>query len=317
MEKRPLLEKSPTGIKIIVLLLLVFSSIIFVFLVGLLIAVPIFGGDIFDKLSMVSNPSTVEMINFSKYLQLVSQLGFFIVPSLIFAFLVNKKISQYLKINVNISGFTLVLTIALTFLGMPFINWLAELNSGLQLPESMKSIEEWMKTTEENAKVLVEKFLEVETIGGLLINIFIIAIIPAIGEEFLFRGVLQRLFHDWSKNIHIAVFVTGFLFSFIHFQFYGFLPRMLLGVIFGYLFAWSGSLWIPIAAHFVNNAFAVIAFYLLNKGLIEMDIDKVGTEGSNVSIALTGLIFVIAILFAIYKWENKRKTIKNHNSLQR
>lgn len=317
MEKRPLLEKSPTGIKIIVLLLLVFSSIIFVFLVGLLIAVPIFGGDIFDKLSMVSNPSTVEMINFSKYLQLVSQLGFFIVPSLIFAFLVNKKISQYLKINVNISGFTLVLTIALTFLGMPFINWLAELNSGLQLPESMKSIEEWMKTTEENAKVLVEKFLEVETIGGLLINIFIIAIIPAIGEEFLFRGVLQRLFHDWSKNIHIAVFVTGFLFSFIHFQFYGFLPRMLLGVIFGYLFAWSGSLWIPIAAHFVTNAFAVIAFYLLNKGLIEMDIDKVGTEGSNVSIALTGLIFVIAILFAIYKWENKRKTIKNHNSLQR
>lgn len=317
MEKRPLLEKSPTGIKIIILLLLVFSSIIFIFLLGLLIAVPIFGGDIFDKLSMVSNPSTAEMISFSKYLQLVSQLGFFIVPSLIFAFLVNKKISQYLKLNVNISAFTLVLTVALIFFGMPFINWLAELNSGLQLPGSMKSIEEWMKTTEENAKVLVEKFLEVETIGGLLINIFIIAIIPAIGEEFLFRGVLQRLFHDWSKNIHVAVFVTGFLFSFIHFQFYGFLPRMLLGVIFGYLFAWSGSLWLPIAAHFVNNAFAVIAYYLYKQGVIEMEIDKVGTEGSNVSIALTGLIFVGAILFAIYKWENKRKTIKNHNSPQR
>lgn len=313
MEKRPLLEKSPTGIKIIILLLLVLSSIIFVFLLGLLIAVPIFGGDILDKLSMVSNPSTAEMISLSKYLQLVSQLGFFIVPSLIFAFLVNRKVSQYLKIDVNISLFTLVLTMALIFLGMPFINWLAELNAGIQLPGSMKSIEEWMKTTEENAKVLVEKFLAVETLGGLFVNIFLIAIIPAIGEEFLFRGVLQRLFHDWSKNIHIAVFVTGFLFSFIHFQFYGFLPRMLLGVIFGYLFAWSGSLWIPIAAHFVNNAFAVIAFYLFNKGVIEMEIDKVGTQNSNISIALTGLVFMVAILFAIYKWENKRKAIKNHS----
>jgi len=86
----------------------------------------------------------------------------------------------------------------------------------------------------------------------------VISIIPAIGEELVFRGIVQNeLLRIWNKK-HFAVWVTGFIFSFIHFQFFGFIPRMLLGVLFGYCYLWTKSLWVPIAMHFLNNALTLL-----------------------------------------------------------
>ena len=88
------------------------------------------------------------------------------------------------------------------------------------------------------------------------------AILPAIGEELLFRGVFQRLLTEWTRNIHWGIILAALLFSFFHFEFYGFLPRFLLGVFFGYLFVWTSSIWVPILAHFTNNFIIVVySFY--------------------------------------------------------
>src|SRR5690606_2422366 len=116
----------------------------------------------------------------------------------------------------------------------------------------------WMKVQELQMEKITEKILQVTSFSGLLLNLLVIAIIPAIGEELLFRGCLQPVFHRWTKNIHIAIWITAIIFSAIHVQFYGFIPRMLMGAVFGYMLYWGRSIWLPIIAHFINNATAVI-----------------------------------------------------------
>jgi len=96
----------------------------------------------------------------------------------------------------------------------------------------------------------------------MILNLFIIAILPAVGEEFFFRGVLQKILIRLFKSVHVAIWVTAFIFSAIHFQFFGFVPRFILGLIFGYLFFWSGTLWLPVISHFINNAVPVIMSYI-------------------------------------------------------
>jgi hypothetical protein len=148
------------------------------------------------------------------------------------------------------------------FFSIPIINHLVEINQNLSFPESLKSIEQWMSQKEENANQIMVEFLKADNISALLLNLFMIAVLPAVGEELLFRGVLQRLIGKWLKNKHVGIFLAAVLFSAMHLQFYGFLPRLALGILFGYLFLWSGTLWLPIMAHFINNATAVIAFYV-------------------------------------------------------
>jgi membrane protease YdiL (CAAX protease family) len=151
-----------------------------------------------------------------------------------------------------------VLAILVMLCAMPGINLLADLNSHIRLPESLGFIEQILKEQEEAAAALTERFLQADTIGVLLLNIGLMALLPALAEEVSFRGTMQQLF----GNKHLAVWVTAFIFSAIHLQFYGFIPRMLMGVMFGYLFIWTGSLWIPITMHFVNNGCAVLVYYL-------------------------------------------------------
>lgn len=117
--------------------------------------------------------------------------------------------------------------------------------------------------------------LKADHLGGLLFNLLIIALIPAVGEELTFRGVLQQGLSR-RMNPHVAIILAAAIFSFIHFQFYGFLPRMFLGILLGYMFYVSGSLWTSILMHFVNNGTAVVLYYLNDKGIINVDVDHFG-----------------------------------------
>jgi hypothetical protein len=134
-----------------------------------------------------------------------------------------------------------------------------------------------------------------------------IAILPAFAEEILFRGVLANLFKDWTKNVHVAVFLSSFIFAAIHMQFYGFLPRFLLGMALGYLFFWSGSLWLPVAAHFTNNFLSVIVEFLFRKGITSTNADNFGTNNAAWLTAIS-IVGVTALLYYIYKLTNKQKT---------
>jgi membrane protease YdiL (CAAX protease family) len=134
-----------------------------------------------------------------------------------------------------------------------------------------------MQSSEVQIAEITEKMLNVSTLGALLFNVFLVAVVPALGEELFFRGTIQRLLSDW-KGALFAIWITAFVFSAIHMQFYGFLPRMLLGAFLGYLLLWSGSLWLPIIAHFVNNSVAVVFYYLKFNGVKVIDVETIGTD---------------------------------------
>jgi membrane protease YdiL (CAAX protease family) len=108
---------------------------------------------------------------------------------------------------------------------------------------------------------------------------------------------VQKLFQNWSKNVHVGIWVAAILFSAMHMQFYGFLPRMVLGAGLGYMLAWSGSIWLSIIGHFINNAGAVIFIYLFQQGYTSIDPDKIGTESDFTSVSLSVLITVLLLIF--------------------
>jgi len=157
-----------------------------------------------------------------------------------------------------------------------------------------------MEASEQKAMELTEAFLVMNSIGDLLINLFLIGLIPAIGEELLFRGVLQQLFTKWTGKVHLAIFISAFLFSAIHLQFFSFLPRFVLGIVLGYMFYWSKNLWLPILAHFTNNTLAIIFTYHFVADKIQIDFLNEETS-VNISAALISLLAVALLMFLLYK----------------
>jgi membrane protease YdiL (CAAX protease family) len=116
----------------------------------------------------------------------------------------------------------------------------------------------------------------------------------------LFRGLLQRLIREWLGNVHVAVFISAFLFSALHMQFFGFLPRMMLGIMFGYLFVWTGSLWVPVFAHFVNNGSAVVVSYLGQRGVPGGNYEEFGATNNTLLIVLSG-VAMAGLLYFIFR----------------
>ena len=159
---------------------------------------------------------------------------------------------------------------------LPMISLLTEWNKGMELPSFLASMEEMMRQMEESAKEVTDQFLNTSSVGMMFVNLFVIALLPAVGEEMMFRGWLQRVLGK-SVNYHTAIWVSAFVFSAIHFQFYGFIPRMLIGAALGYLYCYTGSLWASIVAHFTNNAVAVISAFLVYNGYISINPDLIGT----------------------------------------
>jgi len=242
--------------------------------------------------SILSNFNNPETILYLKISQIFQAIGLFISPPLIAAYLFNKSDSNYLQLKstkfifILIAGFLMVSS-------LPIINWLAEMNQNISFPESLENIEEWIRNNEEHAANITKHFLKANSIGVLALNLFVMALIPAIGEELLFRGVLQKLFSKITNNIHLGIWITAFVFSAIHMQFLTFLPRFFMGALFGYMLVWSGSIWLPITAHFINNGMAVIMNYLVQNKSIDSEIENIGSNNN------TYLLFSIIILGSI------------------
>ncbi len=252
--------------------------------------------------------STENIASF-KILTALQHILLFIIPPIVAAFLYSSNIKEYLFIN-NTKLIYVGLTILIIVFAIPVINFTGILNAKLSLPESLSGLEKLMKEMEETAKVMTEKILNVSSIGGLMVNIFVIALLPAIGEELIFRGILLRLFKEWFKNMHVAIIVSAFAFSFIHFQFYGFIPRMLLGIVFGYLLYWSGSILLPMLAHFINNAFAVTAYYFMKDTEMLEKTESFGAEPSTYIFVFISLGFLILFFYFFRKEANNRFLLK-------
>jgi len=272
-----------------------------VFVLALIFAFAIFPLSIENLTSGLTNMGA-ENINMLKYLQLVQGVGLFIVPSILLAYIYSSEPGKWLSTKRKFSIQISLITLALMVIAIPAINVLAEWNAQMKLPEVFKALENSMKLAEERAAELTKLFLLTDSVGGLLFNLLLIAVIPAIGEEFFFRGVLQKHLTDITKNIHWGVIITALVFSAFHMQFYGFLPRFLLGLLFGYMLIWSGSMWLPVLAHFVNNGVAVIAYFFLSKN---GQIDKIEEIGANANTWFIGLAAAIGVVFLLVMLKKK------------
>ena len=276
--------------------------------VSLLIAIPFFGLSSMLDIPQIGDLSNPESIAVLKYFQTVQAIGLFIVPPLVLGYLFHGNTLHYLYLDKPFTSSTFLLVIVLMFAMAPFINFLGVWNSNMHLPEWMGGIERWMRNTEDDAARLTEAFLDVKTLPGLAFNIFMIAFLPAVGEELLFRGVIQKIFTRMTSNTHWGIWISAILFSAMHLQFYGFVPRVLLGALFGYLLVWSGSMWLPVLGHFLNNALAVIAMFFVNNGMINPDVEAFGSTSDSYYAAIISLAVVLILLWTI-KRQNMGKEI--------
>lgn len=263
--------------RIIFVLMLLITGLILALVIGLLLAIPLYHVNLLTDMSFLANFNNPVAVSLMKFLQIVQSIGLFIVPPLLAGYLFEKNALSYLGLNKISGGWIFVMIILLMVFSIPFISWVVSLNESMKLPSFLQGVEHWMKDSEEQASQLTVAFLDVRTVSGFFMNLLVMAIIPAVGEELLFRGLLQKLFSAWFRNIHVAILFTALVFGIIHMQFYGLLPRMLLGVIFGYLFYWTGSLWAPVFAHFLNNATVVVVSFLSNLNIIKEQYDDFGS----------------------------------------
>lgn len=192
---------------------------------------------------------------------------------IIFSYFIVKEPDEYLKTNFHFSWLLIILVFATMMLSNPMIELLGNINAKMVLPKSLQGIQDWMRKSEDDTKKLSDMMMEMHTFWGMIFNLLFIGLLTAIVEEILFRGCLQTIFVKWMKNKHVAIWITAILFSAFHMEFFGFLPRVMLGVLFGYFVAWSGSIWPAIWGHFVNNGTAVVITYLYQHKLINTNPD--------------------------------------------
>lgn len=193
-----------------------------------------------------------------KVIQILSSIGTFILPAIFLAVTERKKVTQFYGFA-KPKIFLLAIVVAIMITSMPFMEWSAVWNQKMILPNFLKGLERWMKEKEDAAMQMTIALITVRNHWDFVVNLIMIAVLPAIGEELFFRAGLQGSLKKMFGNPHLAIWIAAIIFSAIHMQFYGFLPRMLLGAGFGYLYYYSGSIWYAMLAHFINNAYAVCA----------------------------------------------------------
>ena len=234
----------------------------------------------------------IKLLRISVILQ---NLFVFAMPAIITVLVFTKNPVKYLSLSKTPSLKAISGAILIFFVATPALNYIVNWNESIAFPESMKAIEHWLRESENTAKAVTDSLMSIDTIPGLILTILIIGIMTGFCEELFFRGTLQRIIISGSKNIHPAIWITAFIFSLLHFQFFGFFPRLLLGAFFGYLIWWSGSLWVPIIAHALNNSGVVITQYLIRNNQLSVNPDKIGVsfdEYTVISIILTVVIIV-------------------------
>lgn len=272
------------------------------------------GVGIDDLLEILRNPTAYpEQRTMYIMLRGMASIGGFIIAPLIFYYTLIKGnlIKDFIDFPPNILTIlliTFVLVFSFMVANTVFIDW----NASIKLPEFLGGFEQWAEELEDSMKILTDYLTEFDSTGYFILTIFVIAVIPGVGEELLFRGFLQNILRRIFKNDHIAIWIAAILFSAIHFQFYGFIPRMLLGALFGYLYLWTGNLLVPIVAHFVNNCVSLVALYIYQKGLTDIDVESTEALPTKYVLIFSAL-FVVALLF----FKNFLAKINTHERLDR
>ena len=225
-------------------------------------------------------------------------VGLIIFPLLHLLTIERKKLEPFFPAQAN----TPLILLLVIFLGLTFmisISPLVEWNMTVRFPEFLKDFEIWARDAEDRTAKLTEVMTSFGSVTDLMIGLIVIALLPAIGEELVLRGLFQNELYRGMGNIHIAIWLSAIIFSTIHFQFYGFVPRLLLGALFGYLYYWSGNLLVPMFAHFFNNAFGVTMIYLYNQKITTLDVED--NTAAPVQYVVLNMALTVGLLYYIWK----------------
>ena len=268
-----------------------------IFILAALLILGLIIGSVIGVIYPLVSGQDVMSLNSLRFMQISSQIFTFVLPPIIYAMLIKENPKESLGIK-NVSYHWFIIGFVMMYAILPLNNVFAEWNAGLKLPESMSRIEELIKEMYESSAVVLEKLVNVNTFGGFVINLIMIAGLAALGEELLFRSIIQTSLIKTCKNAHVGIIIASAIFSFIHFDFYAFIPRLVLGMLLGYMFYYSRSIWVSMFMHFVNNATAVVIYYLNNIGVTNVDVETFGQTQLLpllISIALMAVLFWLAI----------------------
>lgn len=282
----PLIKKTTFGSRLLIFLLLLIFGLVFSSVLGILISMMRGGG-----LMSITNMQITQVCN-----QVIGLL----LPPLLYVMLVYEKPFNYLGCN-ELPKWSLLGIVAM-FTVLPFNAWVAKWNENIVFPESMAAWESKLKalhgTYETTSDLLMNG-------SNLVIGIVIFGLLAAISEEFLFRSVIQKALVKLFKNAHIGIIVTALVFSAFHTDFYGFFPRFILGLMLGYMFWMSGSIWASIIMHFTNNATIVMLYFLNKKEVINIDVESVGST-NNAFFIILSLVVTVAIFIVCNRLKEAR-----------
>ncbi len=287
----PIIKKTSRGSRSLIFILLLIFGLVFSGVIGFFF-------------TMLNNDAPSSVTNL-QIVQICNQILGFMLPPVLYAVLVKEKPFHYLGFK-KLQPWSL-LGIAAMFTVIPFIATVTEWNDSIVFPQSMKALEEYLRMLNESAVVISEKMM---LEGSLFINILIFGAFAAIGEELLFRSVIQESLVKLSKNPHLSIIATALLFSAIHLDFFGLIPRFVLGLMLGYMFWLSGSILPSMLMHFTNNVTIVVLYFLNNKEIIDIDVENFGHTDS-VLVILISLITTAAIFVICNRFKNKTIVISN------
>ena len=289
--KFPLIKNATLGTKLLTFALLLIFGLLFSSVLGVFV-VMINGGAVTD-------------INNLQIAQVLSQIVGFLLPAAVYAILVHEKPLNYLGFK-DIPTWSLFGIVAM-FTIIPFLGTVNDWNNGIVFPESMRAIEEQLRSIQTKSDEIVKIFISQ---GTLFSSLLIVAALAAVSEELLFRSVIQKALIKLFRNAHVAIIVTAFLFSAFHMDFFGFFPRFILGLMLGYMFWMSGSIFPSMLMHFVNNATIVILYYLNTRGFSNIDVEHFGST-DNVLVIILSLITTVAIFIICWRLKNKTEQLTN------
>lgn len=264
---------------------------------------------------MVASVETKLLIKQSMLAMLTIQDIFaFILPAVVAMALFYLRPLHVMGLDRMPSLKALAVVVVFYLVSLPAMNWLVDFNGSMVLPSWMSGVEEAMRQAEDMAADATKQILDINTIPQLLFCLFVVGLMAGLSEEMLFRGAMQRTMQDSRLGAHTAIWVTAIVFSAFHMQFFGFLPRMLLGAWLGYLFVWTRSLWVPIIAHTLNNSTVVVMSYLAGKGVVPEGFgDNLGlpADGAFPWMATASLVLSIAIaLWAARSFRNEKHGVE-------
>jgi uncharacterized protein len=302
-------EKHPLLLLVLFILVVFLAFGIVGPMIGFVFAMPFYNGSMTELVEAIQFPATHPDVKLPIYIVqgFATFIGLIVAP-VWFLKANHKSVASLLRNDkLRLSPVITTAVLVVVFMGVNsiFIEW----NANAHFPEFLKGFEEWAREKEDLATELTQYLTKFDSVFEVAIALLVIAVLPAIGEEIAFRGIVQNLLRKLTGNIHVSIWVAAFLFSAIHLQFFGFVPRLLLGALFGYLYYWSGSLKLAMVAHFVNNGFSVIAMYFYQRGTVPIDLEN--PESLPLSAVAVSAVVSAGLLFYIYNYFRNFKSDVN------